>query len=54
MATYACTDLHGQKDLLVKIQKFLQPDDVVFFDIAVEGNKIILQCEDEDLLFDRG
>ena len=31
MATYACTDLHGQKDLLVKIQKFLQPDDVVFF-----------------------
>lgn len=31
MATYACSDLHGQKDLLIQIQKFLQPDDVVFF-----------------------
>ena len=40
MATYACTDLHGQKDLLVQIQKFLKPDDVVFFlgDAADRGS----------------
>lgn len=31
MAVYVCSDLHGQKELLVKIQKFLQPDDSVYF-----------------------
>lgn len=31
MAVYACTDLHGRKDLLDKILEFLQPDDKVYF-----------------------
>lgn len=31
MATYAVSDLHGQKDLLIQIQKFLKSDDKVYF-----------------------
>ena len=47
-------DLADDHTLRIKGEDTSRPDDVVFFDIAVEGNKIILQCEDEDLLFDRG
>jgi len=31
MATYACSDLHGRKDLYLKIKEFLTPDDIVYF-----------------------
>ena len=29
--TYACSDLHGQKDLWNQIKDFLQPDDTLYF-----------------------
>ena len=31
MSIYATTDLHGRKDLYLKIKEILQPDDKVFF-----------------------
>lgn len=31
MAVYACSDLHGMKNLLEQIMNFLQPDDKVYF-----------------------
>ena len=31
MAVYACTDLHGRKDLFFKIKELLNPDDIVYF-----------------------
>jgi hypothetical protein len=47
-------DLADDHTLRIKGEDTSRPDDVVYFDIVVEGNRIILQCEDEDLLFDRG
>ncbi len=40
MAVYACSDLHGQKELFTKIKAFLKPDDIVFFlgDAADRGS----------------
>jgi serine/threonine protein phosphatase 1 len=31
MSVYACSDLHGQYKLYEQIQKFLKPDDIVYF-----------------------
>lgn len=31
MAVYACSDLHGRKDLYFKIKEILQPEDIVYF-----------------------
>ena len=31
MAVYACTDLHGRKDLYYKIKEVLNPEDIVYF-----------------------
>ena len=31
MSMYACSDLHGMKELYLKIKDFLKPEDKVFF-----------------------
>lgn len=31
MAVYACSDLHGQKNLLEQIMNFIQPEDKIYF-----------------------
>ena len=31
MATYACSDLHGNWELWAEIKKFLKPDDTLYY-----------------------
>ena len=66
MKTYACSDLHGHKNLYDQIRQFIQPDDVVYFlgdagdrgpqswetikAIASDPNFIYLKGNHEDML----
>ena len=60
MATYACADLHGRLDLYLKIKKFLQPDDVVYFlgdagDRGSDGWELIKTIyNDEQFIYMKG
>ena len=39
MSMYACSDLHGMKELYLKIKDFLKPEDKVFF-LGDAGDRI--------------
>ena len=37
MATYACSDLHGNWELWAEIKKFLKPDDTLYYLKVIKG-----------------
>lgn len=60
MSMYACSDLHGMKELYLKIKDFLKPEDKVFFlgDAGDRGPQpwelIKLIFEDEQFIYIKG
>ena len=53
MSVYACTDLHGRKDLYTKIKEILQPEDKVFYlgdagDRGPDGWELIKTIYEDD------